>query len=62
MVVVFGVLLVCCVTVVVVWGVGLVTLVVLSEKHDVSSRVIIKLGIPIIMVVFIGQPYSRNIA
>jgi len=62
-VVVFGVLLVCWVTVVVVSGTGGVVLVVLSEKQDVSNRVrSIKVQIPIREIVFIRQHYSPEIA
>lgn len=46
------VLLVCCVTVVMVWGAGFVVRVVL-QKHEVSDRVVIKLRIPIVVVVFV---------
>lgn len=62
-VVVFGVLLVCWVTVVVVSGTGGVVLVVLSEKQDVSNRVrSIKVQIPIREIVFMRQHYSPEIA
>ena len=58
MVVVFGVLLVCWLTVVAygerpLW-------VLLYEKHEVSVRVSIKLPIPIMEVVFIGRTYSQK--
>jgi len=51
-VLVVAVLLVCCVTVVMVWGAGFVVRVVL-QKQDVSDRVMIKLEIPILVVVLI---------
>lgn len=60
MVVVVGVLLVCWVTVVVVCGVGLVVLIVLSEKHDVSARVSIKPQIPIMDGVFMTSRYAQE--
>jgi hypothetical protein len=51
------VVLVCWLTVVVVWGMGLVVLVVL-DKHEVSDSGMIKLRIPNLVVVFISQVYS----
>jgi hypothetical protein len=60
-VVVFGVLLFCCVTVVTLRGVVSVVLDVL-QKHDVSDRAMIKLQIPIREVVFMAQHYSPKIS
>ena len=54
---VVAVVLVCWLTVVVVWGMGLVVLVVL-DKHEVSDSGMIKLRIPNLVVVFISQVYS----
>lgn len=54
---VVAVVLVCWLTVVVVWGMGLVVRVVL-EKHEVSDSGMIKLRIPNLVVVFINQLYS----
>jgi hypothetical protein len=51
------VLLVCCVTVVMVWGAGFVVRVVL-QKHEVSDSGMIKLRIPNMLVLFISQLYS----
>ena len=50
-----AVVLVCCVTVVMLWGAGFVVRVVL-QKHEVSDRVMIKLKIPIVVVVLMGPP------
>ena len=50
-----AVVLVCCVTVVMLWGAGFVVRVVL-QKHEVSDRMMIKLRIPIVVVVLMGPP------
>ena len=56
---VWYVLLVCWVTVVVVWGVGFPVLVVLTDKHDVSDKMSIKELMPIMSVGFIRELYSQ---